>query len=314
MSTARSPGKVILSGEHAILAGCPALVMATSPRVTCDSRPSACGAVHLTLPGRPEVTVPSSDLPGRAAELTQRHTQGLPPRLPEDVLLTALARTAPDWQGHIVFSTSLPIGSGLGASAAFLLSLFKSLHPQLSDRDLYSSALDIEHLQHGTSSGVDVWTSLHGGLWWLHREERIRLAPTTLPGFRLLHSGTPASTTGECVQQVKRHFPADHPVWTEFDHVIHQTREAVEQNRPDHWSEAIRHNHRLLTRIGVVPEAVQEAVRKIEAEGGCAKICGAGSVRGDSAGILLVRDADPESLPQHWSDIQAGFCQTGTSA
>jgi hydroxymethylglutaryl-CoA synthase len=213
-----------------------------------------------------------------------------------------------------VFSTQLPIGSGLGASAAFLLALLKSLRPQLSDRDLYTAAVEIEHLQHGTSSGIDVWTSLHGGLWWLHREERLHLDLATLPGFRLLHSGAPASTTGECVQQVRRDFPADHPVWEDFTRVTHQTREAVEHHRSDHWSEAIRQNHRLLTRIGVVPEAVQEAVRNIEQQGGSAKICGAGSVRGDSAGILLVRDADPESIPQHWSDIQAGFCQTGTSA
>ena len=52
--------------------------------------------------------------------------------------------------------------------------------------------------------------------------------------------------------------------------------------------ENIKINHRLLCRTGVVPGPVQELVARIEKAGGAAKISGAGSVRGDSAGVLLV--------------------------
>ena len=61
--------------------------------------------------------------------------------------------------------------------------------------------------------------------------------------------------------------------------------------------ESIRENHRLLVEIGVVPEQVSAFVREIEQAGGAAKICGAGSVVGDAAGVLLVlADEAPVAL------------------
>jgi len=53
------------------------------------------------------------------------------------------------------------------------------------------------------------------------------------------------------------------------------------------WT-SIRENHRLLSDIGVVPHRVQHLIAEIENVGGAAKICGAGSVSGDHAGVVWV--------------------------
>ena len=50
----------------------------------------------------------------------------------------------------------------------------------------------------------------------------------------------------------------------------------------------------------MVPEPVREVVRQVEAEGGAAKISGAGSVEGPGAGCLLVAHADPDRI-DGWS-------------
>ena len=59
---------------------------------------------------------------------------------------------------------------------------------------------------------------------------------------------------------------------------------------------AIRDNHRLLSRIGVVPTGVARWIETVEAAGGGAKICGAGSVRGSGAGMVWVVGGMPDSF------------------
>ena len=50
----------------------------------------------------------------------------------------------------------------------------------------------------------------------------------------------------------------------------------------------VKQNHRLLVDIGVVPRHTQRFIEAIEALEGCAKICGAGSIRGDKAGFVMM--------------------------
>lgn len=313
MTVGHCPGKIILAGEHAILAGCPALVIATTPWVQCSVRENRSGDIRMSLPGREEVQSDRNAVANRVKALHERHRSGLSPDSPEDVLLAALYQSAPEWSGEITFNTALPIGSGMGASAAFILSLMKALRPNTSSKDVYADALEIEHLQHGTSSGIDVWTCLHGGVWWITPQDRQRISLSYRPDFKLYHTGTPASSTGECVKQVQHQFPANHAVWKEFSRVIQETRSALETQETERWSVAIRENHCLLCQIGVVPETVQDDISQIEACGGSAKVCGAGSVTGHEAGVVLVRDADADTIPEHWSDIAAGICTIGAS-
>jgi mevalonate kinase len=51
---------------------------------------------------------------------------------------------------------------------------------------------------------------------------------------------------------------------------------------------AIAANHKLLQHIGVVPKTVSNFIAEVESKGGAAKICGAGSIDGDHAGLVFV--------------------------
>ena len=64
---------------------------------------------------------------------------------------------------------------------------------------------------------------------------------------------------------------------------------------------AIRENHQLLRQINVVPDRVAQFIHEIERCGGAAKVCGSGSVLGDSAGVVLVSSEQKmESLAKHY--------------
>ena len=69
-------------------------------------------------------------------------------------------------------------------------------------------------------------------------------------------------------------------------------------NLVDHWSQKlIKENERLLEKIGAVGEKAQNMIRKIEASGGMAKVCGGGGVKAGS-GMLLAVHPDKNRLMQ----------------
>ena len=82
-------------------------------------------------------------------------------------------------------------------------------------------------------------------------------------------------------------------------------RALLERERPDAREavEPIREAEARLEELGVVPGAVRELVRRVEGEGGAAKVSGAGSARGPAAGSLLVYHPEPERIAT-WKFLQ----------
>jgi len=320
VNAARSPGKLILSGEHAVVHGAPALVLAVDRTARVDLTPAADSTVTLRLADRPPFTLSLDDLPGRLEETRSRMERFRKGQLPirnvcpepEDLLLAALALAPPAQGSDIHIHSDIPLGAGLGSSAACLLALFKALRPDWTDDELYQHALHCEHFQHGRSSGIDVAASLHGGLLWSERGTHTPLNLDPPPAFTVYDTGRPETTTGECVAAVQSHFPTDHPVWNDFANVTRGLRSALQHQNPEATRHAIRQNHRLLTHIGVVPSPVADTVQQIEAAGGAAKICGAGAIRGDDAGMLLSIGPLPSNLPPQWTRLDLRPAPTGT--
>jgi hypothetical protein len=97
---------------------------------------------------------------------------------------------------------------------------------------------------------------------------------------------------------VSRRF-GDSEIWKEFEQTTLEMEQALEQDDDGAFRVAVRANHQLLVRSGVVPEAVQRCVETVEERGGAAKVCGAGAVRGEQAGVLLVVGEVPSVAECH---------------
>ncbi|HEX2463443.1 MAG TPA: hypothetical protein VHR17_02385, partial [Thermoanaerobaculia bacterium] len=73
-------------------------------------------------------------------------------------------------------------------------------------------------------------------------------------------------------------------------------RDALIANDGPALASAMHDAQRGWERAGVVPPAVRELARRIEARGGAAKVSGAGALAGSGAGCLVIYHPHPASL------------------
>ncbi|WP_373019778.1 mevalonate kinase [Thiomicrorhabdus sp.] len=314
------PSKLILSGEHAVLYGCPALSMAIDLETRCTLMDDE---ASVDLPGF-TVSLKNFDLKQhfsfaewqhQAEKIDQRFEDFRSGTAPINAVLTSpfdlilitlsnLCQIRPfcpaNWQ--IEIESNAPIGRGLGSSAAVIVSLIKTmltqLHWQMDDKELLELAKRIEAYQHGHSSGIDPATLLHGGLlkYQLHQKPQ-PLANRPFNAW-LIDTGKPQSTTGECVTWVKQHHQNDKNLWQSFSITTHQIEQAWSNWDQNILKQAIDRNHQLLCRIGVVPNRIQSFIETLRGNlNASCKICGAGSIAGESAGMLLcISENSPADL------------------
>jgi mevalonate kinase len=193
----------------------------------------------------------------------------------------------------------------MGSSAAVITSLLKSLFfiHQIEQNDLLLQlAKTIESRQHGQSSGLDPLTLIEGGLiYYRPGETPQHLTPHYYQAW-LIDTGAPASRTGECVSHVRHHFQHQQALWHAFEQCTQRMYHAwISQHSAD-LKQALSDNQQLLCQIGVVPESVQRKLNQLNTDAnGVTKVCGAGSLVGDHAGVVIgLFEQDPSAFCQQW--------------
>jgi|GEM_PF-33576 hydroxymethylglutaryl-CoA synthase len=308
-----APGKLILSGEHAVVYGKPALAMAVNRYVTATVSRETVPSVLFDLSDLSHHSRLSVDalhrMKDRIKQKYYRFIRGdysirdvlqKPFELAQfamGVLAESLNLTLPHGV-RIQVQSDIPIGCGMGSSAATIIGVMQAISsymqlPVPHDK-LYRLALEAENMQHGYSSGLDLRVVMHGGCLFVDGQELKQRPVPALPMY-LVNTGTPVTTTGQCVERVADHFKSGQ-TGDDFAAVTRAMDTALQEQSWEKMHEAIRHNHELLVRIGVVPLQVQNFISQIESSGGAAKICGSGAVAGDRAGAVLVVSEDKNTV------------------
>ncbi len=302
-----APGKLILSGEHSVVYGKPALAMAidryaeSTLKETPDLDRVSFHLQDLEASGQSYTLMMLREFSKRVQKNYRQFLEGNLGirevlKKPVDLFGFAFIMVLDGLhlklqQGlDVSLHSTIPIGCGLGSSAATALSTLRAVghyfRVDFKPEWYMEYSLETEKMQHGYPSGVDSYMSLYGGC---ARFQDGRATSVPMPGnvLYLANTGTPESSTGECVEEVRRQHEADH-IWQDFESVTDMMEQSIRDKNAGELREAIRHNHSLLCRIGVVPERIQAFISEIEERGGAGKVCGAGSVKGDTAGMVLV--------------------------
>ncbi|MCW9054316.1 MAG: mevalonate kinase [Motiliproteus sp.] len=303
---ARAPAKAIVSGEHAVVYGAPALAIAIARyaevRVVRQGDPDQLTLILADL--NHQSRIDRQQLLHQTDTANQHYQDFLAGTAPIKAVLQqpsslyfyaigTLLQLFPDLPLglEIRIKSDIPLGSGMGSSAATVAAMLAAIAAdaglKLSDQQLFELSHGAEQLQHGRSSGLDPAVCCWGGMLRFQDGKFEKRTFSNMAGWYLLDSGRPSVSTGECGVQVRQQF-LHSDIWTEFAEVTNSLEQAISGGQSELILDSIRVNQRLLSHIGVVPERVQQLVAQIEAQGGAAKISGAGAVAGDNAGLVLV--------------------------
>ncbi len=198
-----APGKAIVAGEYAVLAGAPAISMAVNRRAMVRVKPVDEEFHSVTTPGYVD-----GEWRFRADSAGAITWVDAPPVTGMKLVEQAWRRTAISTRTSLSVSVDTreffdPVSGtklGIGSSAAAMTALVSALCQYAAtdtDSESLSHRAHIE-LQEGLGSGVDVATSFHGGVIEYRVQGANRLKRHAWPkglAYRVLWSGRPVATS-----------------------------------------------------------------------------------------------------------------------
>ena len=304
MLSAKAPGKLILSGEHSVVYGAPAIAVAVTNTVTATFTPSESKFISLNSSAFADDDLNNrvlfatlNDLVERLDNCFEQFLNGALPiqsvlGSPQELLFYTAYQAGIKQSGSISLSSDIPTGAGMGSSAAVIAALLKMFESTSSvevaeslKSNFFRKVKYCERLQHGRGSAIDAAAVTYGGMIKVQGDSVFPVSVEIGQGWYRYDTGTPCCSTGETVAVVRKKF-AESDIWKRFSKTTEQFE--ASEGKVESLFSAIQDNHQLLNEIGVVPTDVVQLIEKIERLGGAAKICGAGAHTGQSAGQILV--------------------------
>jgi len=214
----------------------------------------------------------------------------------EDRLDLALAKAFPNGGATLQIHSDLPVGVGLGSSAALSVAVARAMGTP--DEDLAEKAMEMERVFHGNPSGLDVAVAMKGKTLWFVKGKPIRIIPSPKCAIVAIDSGTGGDTKA-MVQKVADGGEAAQEVLADIGALVHAARAVMED--PVSLGELVTENHGYLKKLGLSTPALDQLVDlALGAKAYGAKLSGAGG-----GGVVLALIDDPEPLLR--SASAAGF-------
>lgn len=289
MITVSAPGKIHLLGEHAVVYGKPALLSAIDLRI------------YVTI-SSPRHSAP---------ELVEGEESRSLRKIIEPIIVKAFKmKTMPPYK--LIISSQIPIGCGLGSSAAvsaaYIATLLSFLKVKWDLELINRLAYEAEKVFHGNPSGGDNSTVVYGGLVWFRKETadvkiiqplNFTIPPKLARNFVIINTGTPVESTAKMIEAVRQLYEEKPEVVEKFlqnqEKLVKDLLPTLQQANENELIRIIKEGEENLESIGVVSDYIKSIIREVEKAGGAAKICGAGG-KSKATGVLLAYHPNKNKL------------------
>ncbi len=281
--TASAPGKFVILGEHAVVYGKPAIVLAIDLRIAVSIRRSGRNLIngdHVDFRRQPHLRYLTRDVNHALEFMT---------------------------------SSDIPVGSGLGSSAALSAALGLALSHQrgapLGEKELVEEAYNAELFAQGIGSPMDASACVHGGgisvnlpnatgehLWTVTRGDRTwDVHDIEAPDMTFVIGSTGIKApTGPLVAKVRRYrdrsqFAVD--ITDDIEQVTIQGGQALARNDVEELGRMMTEDHKLLSILGVSCRELNKMVNAALPYSYGAKLTGAGG-----GGCMVALTDEPDKV------------------
>ncbi|STY29789.1 mevalonate kinase [Legionella wadsworthii] len=253
-------GKWILAGEHAVVRGHPAIVFPIKEKkltLTYTAAGSSLGADYTGSSG--------ADMQLLFWSVLEHGMQ-------------LLGRSLNQLDGYFSLHSTIPVGAGMGASAALCVAMSRWFCAQkmINPNQRHDFAKELEHLFHGKSSGLDVaGVATEGGVYF-KSGTIIPLHQKIYPHF-YLSSCKQIGITSHCIQQVQKLWDKNPILAEQIDsqmiHAVEESKNALEQggvNALSMLAQAINKAADCFYQWNLVSESLQQHMNRLLADGALA--------------------------------------------
>ena len=286
-----APGKIILSGEHSVVYGKPALVTAVNLRLTVTINE-----------GKPQIK--DKEIHEAVVKI-------------EEIVLNYLQKQTKVKKKsfNYYYKSDIPIGRGMGSSAAFCVATVAALLHFYTGREyekqiVNSLAYQGEKYFHGMPSGVDVSASCFGGLIFYRKEFEFLKNISSL-NFKipkkiqdqliLIDSGRPVESTAQMVKHVGKRYNDDpkfiETVLNTIEKLTKRMVVSIVKEDTDLFQETVKENQSELENLGIVSKQTKKLLKDIEPYG-VGKVTGAGG-QAEGSGLILFLVKDKPGLENY---------------
>jgi mevalonate kinase len=294
---ASAPAKIILFGEHFVVYGEPAIVVAIDRRARAEAELRQDKRLRFQSANlNTSCYFENGVFKVEQGDAKEARLKFEPVKLAVEKVLAASGKNV---GLDITINSAIPVGAGLGSSAAVVASVTAAVSALLglefSKQDIFRIAFEAERVVHGTPSGVDPAIATFGGtlLFQVDTGFKPLEVKTDIP-LVIGNTGVERSTKiqVEKVRETMDSFPqiAD-PLRKAAREIVLRAVTALQENDLETLGKLMNINHALLYGIGVSDESLEwltNAARKAGALG--AKLTGAGG------GGCMIALARPERL------------------